>query len=206
MTRPAATDRRRQWGGRAGCQSARGKPPPLQPHLHRTATALVLDRTITDRYTGRQPATALLSVGFRRSATDDACQNPPANSHHSLMTTRPDHTTDDHSRAESRERYETILAIVAHNTGGRQPPLASKRAILTSAGHAGIDGMAARRTLEAAVANDDLFAYEGAYAVVDSPSLRAVIEATVEADTPTDKRLVATANRLLDDVRNRRES
>ena len=72
-----ATDSRRQKGTRSVRQQQRGKPPPLQPHLHRTATAVVLDRSTTDGCIGRQPATAMLSAGSFESVADDACQNHP---------------------------------------------------------------------------------------------------------------------------------
>lgn len=109
------------------------------------------------------------------------------------------------SKADRRRTYERIIRITEKNTNNTvQPPLASKRSILTTAGHAGIDGETAQNAIRAAIENDDLLAVERSGGVflapVESDTLRAVIEQVALREVPTDKALVAECNRLLGTV------
>lgn len=113
------------------------------------------------------------------------------------MTTSQSQSADG-SRADRRERYEHVLGTVQYNTGGPQPALVREFVLLGILGNARIGPDAAKRSIQAAVENDDLLAHEGAYAVVDTPSLRAVIEAEVHSDGPTDTDLVGRCNELID--------
>lgn len=113
------------------------------------------------------------------------------------MTTTTSQSADE-SRADRRQRYEHVLRTVQHNTGGPQPALVPEFVLLGILGNASIEPDAAKRSIRAAVENDDLLAHEGAYAVVDKASLRAVIEAEVASDGPTDTTLVGRCNELID--------
>jgi len=60
----------------------------------------------------------------------------------------------DTTREERKDEYETLLGIVEHNTGGRQPALARISSVKQTAIAAGVT--APRSRLQAAVENDDL--------------------------------------------------
>lgn len=62
--------------------------------------------------------------------------------------------SDDTTRAERRDEYETLLSIVEQNTGGRQPALARIPSVKQTAIQAGVT--APRSRLQAAVENGDL--------------------------------------------------
>lgn len=67
-------------------------------------------------------------------------------------------TTDDtHSFADSADDYQTVLRIVDHNTGHKQPPMASRSSILqTAVDSAGLDSQTVHAKLGAAEQNGDL--------------------------------------------------
>lgn len=105
----------------------------------------------------------------------------------------------------SREVYECVLGTVRHNTHNEvQGVLTSERTVRTVAGHAGIESDRVQSALTAAVDNGDLLRVERddatRYTLADEDRLTSVIELAV-AETPPDKSLVATVNRLLADCR-----
>ena len=101
---------------------------------------------------------------------------------------------------DSKTRYESVIAAVRHNTGGKQPSLASERAIRSiccSTGSLEVDEY--QRALEAAFQRDDLLRWHGQLAVAEPEPLQAIIEAEATSDSPR-KALIGRCNQLLDEV------
>ncbi len=63
-------------------------------------------------------------------------------------------TVSDTTREERKDEYETLLGVVEHNTGGKQPALARIPSVKQTALQAGVT--APRSRLQAAVENGDL--------------------------------------------------
>lgn len=100
-------------------------------------------------------------------------------------------------RADSRERYETVLRIVEYNSNNtQQPAMASRTSIIQIAKQAGIDATDAKRSIQAAIGNRDLLNWHGKLARTTPEALRAVIEEEAASDTPR-RALIAKCNRLL---------
>lgn len=100
----------------------------------------------------------------------------------------------------SKGRYQKVVGTVRQNTGGKQPPLASERAIRSiccSTGPLEVDEY--QRTLQAAIENDDLLEWHGQLAVAEPEPLQAVVEAEAASDSPR-KALIGRCNQLLDEV------
>ena len=98
----------------------------------------------------------------------------------------------------SRARYRQVVGAVRKNTGGKQPPLVSERAIRSiccSTGSLDVDNY--ETALKAAVQRDDLLRWHGQLAVAEPEPLRAVIEAEAASDSPR-KALIGRCNQLLD--------
>lgn len=104
------------------------------------------------------------------------------------------------SRAQRREQYEKILRIVEHQTGGKQSALAPKTSIRITAAHAGMRKEDARKRIQAAIENGDIFEWHGQVALVDEPSIEAVRDEEIEADI-TRKRLIGKCNGILQNLR-----
>lgn len=101
-------------------------------------------------------------------------------------------------RARRKETYHQVLRIVAHNTGGHQPPLVRLSAVKIAASHAGLDAKQVEKAIQAARENGDLLADPDGERVArtDAASLRAIIETEVERDEPRTE-LIAACNRRL---------
>lgn len=104
-------------------------------------------------------------------------------------------------RARRRETYERVFGIVAHNTGGTQPPMAALSSVKIAASHAGLDPDQVSKAIRAARENGDLLVDPAGERVAccDAASLRAVLR--VEADRAEPWRaLIAQCNRRLREV------
>ncbi len=77
---------------------------------------------------------------------------------------------DDTTRADRRDEYETLLGIVEHNTGGRQPALARIPSVQQTAIQAGVS--APRSRLQAAVEQGDLLRIRDRVVRTTEPDLR----------------------------------
>ncbi len=77
---------------------------------------------------------------------------------------------DDLSRDDRRDEYETVLGIVEHNTGGRQPALARIPSVQQTAIQAGVS--APRSRLQAAVEQGDLLRIRDRVVRTTEPDLR----------------------------------
>jgi len=79
-------------------------------------------------------------------------------------------TGNDTTRAERRAEYETVLRIVEHNTGGRQPALARIPSVQQTAIQAGVT--APRSRLQAAIEQGDLLRLRDRVVRTTEPDLR----------------------------------
>ena len=120
----------------------------------------------------------------------------------------------------SRERYHTLLSVIAKHTGQGQPVMAAARTVWTVAvAHGRLDHDEARRAVAAAVENDHAVRWtdtdgracyaltvDGAdmarrvttpvYDADDADAIRAILEAEVQREN-VDKSVVAWANQHL---------
>lgn len=90
-------------------------------------------------------------------------------------------------RADRREAYERILRIVEHNTGGKQPAMATVTSVTQIAAEAGVDEP--RKRLRAAVENDDVVVLEGRVCLAEPEAIRAAIEEESEREHPRKDRI-----------------
>ncbi len=105
---------------------------------------------------------------------------------------------EDLTREERKEEYERVLSIIKHNTGGEQPPMASRTSITQIASQAGITKPTTR--LRAAIDNGDVMRWLGKVCLTEEDALVAVIEHERE-QKHTQHRLISKANHHLQDQR-----
>jgi len=77
------------------------------------------------------------------------------------------------SRRKRRDQYDRLLAIVDHNTGGKQRPMATLHETRTIAGYAGIDVDDVDKRLQAGVEQGDLVIISGRVFLGEEDALRA---------------------------------
>lgn len=111
---------------------------------------------------------------------------------------------DDEVEYEPREVYEAVLRRLELNTGGYQPPLASKQTVRCSAiWSGGFPSDAVDKALKKARQNGDLFrwyhdAEERYYLGVDDPAaLRERVTAYAQRRSEPRKDLIAVANQRI---------
>lgn len=121
---------------------------------------------------------------------------------------RDDQRSRSAERQAARERYHRVLRTVAHQSGGPQPPAASKTVVMQLlCGEGALSRADFHSALQAAITNHDLARFtdprDGSTArlvLVTEPDLVALIEWLAEID-PTPRALIAAANEELQEVR-----
>jgi hypothetical protein len=115
-------------------------------------------------------------------------------------------TSDAQRRRESRERYETLLSVVAHQTSPTQPPgVRPVHTRVTMCSHNGHDPDAVDSAIRAALENDDLLRWRDADGEIrltlrTEPDLKRLAEHVAEELQDPDQ--LARVNTALLEVRN----
>jgi hypothetical protein len=116
---------------------------------------------------------------------------------------------DEESRADRRDRYESVLACVQANTytdpdRDGLPGAPRTQVVLSLAAHGQYQAAAVKRSLRAAVEQDDLYHWvdrqgRDRFTPVDEDALLALTNWVVAQGHPAKQRIVAASNRLRQD-------
>jgi len=136
-----------------------------------------------------------------------------------MATDQQDPDADQESRADRKERYQSVLSAIYHNTGDPNPPLIRASVLWTTVRHSNIRVADAERSLRAAREHDEVIRWRdgeghwryglnddgiGELPHYDAPifgpddeqALRDIIETEVQS-ADVDEEIVGWANRRL---------
>jgi len=94
----------------------------------------------------------------------------------------------------SKQRYDTVVEIVRHNTTPKQPPMAHRTQITQIAGYAGIDPQTVKSKLMVACNNGDLIRDGQRYVTTDTDRVERAIRAVVN-QVPVNQDLLGKLNK-----------